>query len=97
MTDANPGQPVLSHDNKDGDGIYTVTANLWWGTNATTYRFYEGDTLVAEGPLVAATPGAQHAALAVTGATRGTHTYRVEFANEAGATTSKDLAVSVRK
>ncbi|MFE5407900.1 glycosyl hydrolase 53 family protein [Microbacterium sp. NPDC056569] len=97
VTDANPGKPVLSHDNKDGDGTYTLTADLWWGTNATTYRFYEGEILVGEGALVAATPGAQRATLAVTGAARGTRTYRVEFANDAGATSSKDLAVAVRK
>ena len=97
VTDASPAKPVLSHDNKDGDGTYALTADLWWGTNATTYRFYEGDTLVGEGALVAATPGAQRATLSVTGATRGTHTYRVVFANDAGATASKDLAVTVRK
>ncbi|MFF2488178.1 glycosyl hydrolase 53 family protein [Microbacterium sp. NPDC058062] len=97
VTDASPAKPVLSHDNKDADGTYTLTADLWWGTNATTYRFYEGDSLVGEGALVAATPGAQRATLSVTGATRGTHTYRVVFANAAGATTSKDLAVTVRK
>lgn len=97
VADAAPGTPVLSHDNKDGDGTYTLTADLWWGTNATTYRFYEGDTLMGEGALVASTPGAQRATFSVTTATRGTHTYRVVFANDAGATTSKDLAVTVRK
>ncbi|KJL41907.1 glycosyl hydrolase 53 family protein [Microbacterium trichothecenolyticum] len=96
VTDASPGKPVLSHDDKDGDGTYTLTADLWWGTNATSYRFYEGATLIGEGALVAATPGAQRATLSVTGATRGTHTYRVVFANDAGAATSKDLAVTVR-
>ncbi|MFB7886035.1 glycosyl hydrolase 53 family protein [Microbacterium sp. NPDC056057] len=97
VTDASPAKPVLSHDNKDGDGTYTLTADLWWGTNATSYRFYEGDAVVGEGALSAATPSAQRATLSVAGATRGTHTYRVVFANDAGATTSKDLAVTVRK
>lgn len=97
VTQANPAKPVLSHDNHDGDGSYTVTANLWWGTNATEYRFYDGDEIVAEGTLVAATPGAQTASLAVSGASRGTHTYRVEFSNAAGSTMSAPLKVAVKR
>lgn len=97
VTDANPGTPVLRHDNKDGDGTFTVRADLWWGTNATTYRFYEGDVLLAEGALTAATPAAQHATLEVAGAARGTHTYRVEFANDAGTTSSRALDVAVKR
>ncbi|MFC8681623.1 glycosyl hydrolase 53 family protein [Microbacterium ureisolvens] len=97
VTDASPGKPVLSHDNRDGDGTYTVSADLWWGTNATSYRFFEDGALVAEGALTAATPGAQHATLSVAAATRGTHTYRVEFINDAGVSRSKELSVTVRR
>jgi levanase len=97
VTQANPAKPVLSHDNQDGDGNYTLTANLWWGTNATSYRFFEGDTLLAEGALVAATPGAQSANLQVAGAAKGTHSYRVEFVNSAGSTSSAPLKVTVKK
>jgi arabinogalactan endo-1,4-beta-galactosidase len=97
VTDAKPGTPVLSHDNQDGDGSYTVTASMWWGTNATAYRFFEDGSLVAEGPLVAATPAAQSATLPVVGRAKGSHTYRVEFVNAAGATSSKTLTVTVRR
>jgi levanase len=97
VTQANPAKPVLSHDNHDGDGTYTVTADVWWGTNATGYRFFEGDRIVAEGSLVAATPGAQSASLPVSGASKGTHTYRVEFFNAAGSTSSSPLKVTVKK
>lgn len=97
VTQANPAKPVLSHDNQDGDGDYTVTANLWWGTNATSYRFFDGDTVVGEGSLRAATPGAQTASLQVAGAPKGTHTYRVEFSNAAGVTSSAPLKVTVKK
>jgi levanase len=97
VTQATPGKPVLSHDNKDGDGRFTLTANMWWGTNATSYRFYEGATVIAEGSLVAATPGPQSAATAITGATLGKHTYRVEFINAAGATSSAPLTVTVKR
>ena len=97
VTAANPGMPVLSHDNHDRDGAYTVTADIWWGTNATSYRFYEDGELVSEGSLTAATPAAQRARLTVDGASVGTHTYRVVFANAAGETTSRDLEVVVRR
>ncbi|MEU1970023.1 glycosyl hydrolase 53 family protein [Microbacterium sp. NPDC019599] len=97
VTDAKPGIPVLSHDNHDGDGTYTVTANLWWGTNATGYRFYEDGVVVATGALVAKSPGAQAATLAVVGQSKGSHSYRVEFLNDAGITSSKTLAVTVKR
>jgi len=96
VTAANPGKPVLSHDNYDGDGNFTVTANLWWGTNATSYRFYADGVLAGEGDLTAHTPGPQFAKLAVTGATKGAHTYRVEFVNAAGVTASAPLTVKVK-
>ena len=97
VTAAAPGKPVLSHDNHDGDGRYTVTANMWWGTNATSFRFFQDGALVKEGALTARTPAAQQASLAVTAAAKGTHVYRVEFVNAAGTTTSADLTVRVTK
>jgi hypothetical protein len=97
VTQANPATPVLSHDNQDGDGSYTVTANLWWGTNATSFRFFEGGIAVAEGTLVAATPGAQTAQLVVTGRATGKHVYRVDFINAAGTSSSRTLTITVRK
>lgn len=97
VTDASPGKPVLSADNKDGDGAYVVTANLWWGTNATSYRFLENGAEVASGPLTAASPDAQRATLPVTGKAKGTYTYTVEFTNAAGTTVSAPLKVTVSK
>ncbi|GAA5196091.1 hypothetical protein GCM10025773_03460 [Microbacterium jejuense] len=97
VTDAAPGVPVLSHDNYDKDGNYTVTANLWWGTNATSYRLYENGTLIDEQTVAAASPNAQQAATAITGRAPGTYTYVAEFANAAGTTTSKAITVTVKK
>jgi hypothetical protein len=96
VTDASPGKPVLSADNRDGDGKYTVTADLWWGTNATSYRFVENGAEVGAGDLTAATPGAQRATLPVTGKAKGTYTYTVEFTNAAGTTVSAPLKVTVK-
>ncbi len=97
VSDAAPAKPVLSHDNHDGDGTFTLTANLWWGTNATSYRFLEGDAVIDEGVLAANTPGAQTAELDLVGAAKGKHVYRVEFTNAAGSTVSAPVTVTVRR
>ncbi|KAF2419866.1 fibronectin type III domain-containing protein [Microbacterium sp. B35-30] len=96
VADAAPAVPVLSHDNKDRDGNYTVTADLWWGTNGTSYKLYEGGVVIDEQTLVAASPNAQQAKTAVAGRAPGTYTYVAEFANAAGATISKPITVTVR-
>lgn len=97
VTDANPGTPVLSNDDWNGGGTYTVTANLWWGTNATSYTFYENGVAVGQGRLTANTPNAQSATLAVQGKDKGTYVYRVDFTNAAGTTSSKTMTVTVVK
>jgi GH43 family beta-xylosidase len=97
VSDAAPGRPVLSHDNHDRNGSFVVTADLWWGTNATEYVFFEDGVEVASGDLKAATPKAQRATLKVEGASRGVHRYEVEFRNGAGATRSAPLTVTVTR
>ncbi|MRG60704.1 glycosyl hydrolase family 32 [Agromyces sp. CFH 90414] len=97
VRDANPSVPVLSHDNRDGDGGYTLTANLWWGQNATSYAFLEDGRVVGEGELAAATPGAQRATLEVAGKPKGAYAYTVEFRNAAGVTTSAPVTVKVSR
>ena len=97
VTDASPGKPVLSADNSDGDGKYTVTADMWWGTNATSYRFLEGGVEVGSGSLTAASPSAQQAKVLVSGKPKGSYSYVVEFTNAAGTTSSNALTVKVTK
>lgn len=97
VKDAAPGAPVLSADNRDGDGSYTLTADMWWGTNATSYRLYEDGVLLKEGALAASSPAAQRVSVAVDGRSVGKHTYRIEFVNAAGSTASKTLTVAVKR
>lgn len=96
VKDAAPGRPVVSTDNWDKDGDFTVTANLWWGTNATSYAFYLDGNKVGEGDLTANTPETQTATLQLTGVAQGTHTINVTFTNANGSTESKLLAVKVK-
>ena len=97
VTAANPGTPVLSHDNWDGDGSYTVTTNLWWGTNATEYRLYEDGVLIDTQSLTANGFNAQQAVTTVSGRAVGTHVYRAELSNPLGSTSSPDLKVKVTR
>ncbi|MFI2104598.1 phosphodiester glycosidase family protein [Isoptericola sp. NPDC019693] len=98
VTDANPGTPVLSHDNQDGDGDYVVTANKWWGTQATGYVLYEDGVEVDRQELVPGSGGeAQAASTVVTGQDPGTYRYVAVLTNAAGETRSKELTVRVRR
>ncbi|MDZ8201188.1 polysaccharide lyase family 8 super-sandwich domain-containing protein [Microbacterium sp. SSW1-59] len=96
VTDAEPGTPKLSSDNWDKDGAYTVTADMWWGTNATSWRLLEDGVEIATGDLAAATPAAQRVRVPVEGRTAGTYAYVMEFTNHAGTTSSKTHKVTVR-
>ncbi|RKN86132.1 OmpL47-type beta-barrel domain-containing protein [Paenibacillus ginsengarvi] len=97
ITDAAPGKPVLSQDNWDGDGRYTVTMNMWWGTNATEYRLYENDKLIDNRSLKASSPNAQSMVTAIEGRAVGTYEYRCELVNAGGVTTSDKIVVKVVK
>lgn len=97
VKDANPGTPVLSNDNWDGDGNFKVTMNMWWGTNGTTYRLYENNALIETGSLPDKTPNAQTLNIDLTGRSVGTYSYRLELANDSGVTESSVMQVKVTK
>ncbi|RZS64516.1 fibronectin type 3 domain-containing protein [Agromyces ramosus] len=96
VTDAAPGVPVVSTDQKKGASSFTATANLWWGTNATSYRFELDGVVVGSGELAAATPSAQAASVKLTGVASGEHTLVAVFANANGETASKPVKVTVK-
>ncbi|SDX50074.1 Cadherin-like beta sandwich domain-containing protein [Arthrobacter sp. cf158] len=92
VADAAPGQPVVR---VAGSGAQrTVVADLWWGTNASSYRIFDNGVLVAEGALAPSTPNAQHVETPLTMAS-GEHVVTAVFANHAGETSSKPLKVAV--
>jgi fibronectin type 3 domain-containing protein len=97
VTDANPGKPVLSHNNWDGDGSYDVTMNLWWGTNGSEYRLYENYVLIDTQTLSQGTPHAQNAVTAISGKAPGVYTYRAVLVNAAGETASEKMVINVNQ
>ncbi|MDK8191997.1 S8 family serine peptidase [Paenibacillus sp. UMB7766-LJ446] len=94
-----PGKPLLSHNNGSVNGLfggsYTVTMNLWWGENATSYKLYEDGVLIDTQKLTYNAPLAQFAQTKITGKTNGTYTYVAELTNDKGATRSQTLTVRV--
>lgn len=94
VTDAAPATPALSLNGPRG-GSFTLTARTLWGTNATSYAFFEDGVQVAEGTLVAATPGPQEARLDVTGRAPGTYAHTVVFRNAAGESQSSPIEVVI--
>lgn len=96
VKDAAPGAPVVSTDNWDQDSSFVATANLWWGTNATSYTFKLDGQAVGEGTLTAASPNAQTAQLSLDDVAPGRHSLTVVFTNANGSTESKPITVKVR-
>lgn len=95
VTDAAPAMPVLSAVGAHGGAEYTITADLWWGTNADSWRLFEDGAQIAGGELVAASPAAQRLEHHLVDRARGTHRYVIEFENAAGVTRSAALDVTV--
>ncbi|WP_265520194.1 hypothetical protein [Oerskovia flava] len=95
VRDALPAQAALAHDNGDRDGQYTLTTNLWWGTNATGYRLLEDGVEIDARTLTAATPAAQRVTTSVTDRAPGVYAYQVELSNDAGTTTTRTVTVRV--
>ncbi|TYP71059.1 DUF4962 domain-containing protein [Paenibacillus methanolicus] len=96
VKDANPGNPVLSHNNWDQNGDYAVTMNLWWGINGTTYKLYENDVLIDTQQLNANTTSAQSAITQISGKTAGAYRYKAELINATGTTESEEMTVTVQ-
>lgn len=94
---AAPGRMVLRGVDPDGDGTYTVSADLWWGQNGHTVTLLEDGVPVATRDLVDVTPKAQHAAFVASGKANGTYEYTVVLTNQHGSTTSKALTVKVKR
>lgn len=94
-----PGKPVLSdnngHDTGLKDGSYTVTMNLWWGSNGTEFKLYENGKLISTQKLTDNSPEAQSVSTEIVGKANGTYTYTSELTNVFGTMASNSLIVTV--
>jgi Chitinase A, N-terminal domain. len=94
-----PGTPVLSSDNGYDtgllDGSYTISMNMWYGNNGSTYKLYENGVLIDSQTLTDNSPAAQTAKTAVSGKATGTYVYTCELINSYGTTSCSPLTVKV--
>ncbi|WP_404431320.1 hypothetical protein LG299_14115 [Microbacterium lacus] len=90
-----PAKPVLSNNNWDNNGTFTVTANLWSGVNASGWELTENGITVGSGALTPNTPQAQAVAVNITGRPLGSYTYVMKFTNLDGTTSSDPMVVNV--
>lgn len=95
VTDAAPAVAVLSASGvRTGD--VTITANLWWGTNASEYVLFQDGVEVDRQALTSATPGAQRATTSFGALSPGTYEFTAVLSNAAGSTAARPVAVTVR-
>lgn len=90
-----PGTFQISKDNWDGSPDYTITMNMWFGSNGDLWRLYENGKLIAEIPLVNNTPNAQTASYSFTNKPNKTYVYTAELVNSAGVTQAKDSVTQI--
>ena len=90
-----PGTPVLSQSTWNGESSYTITMNMWWGNNGTTWQLYENGALVHTQTLVDNSPNAQTASVSFTGKPNGTYTYTTKLTNSFGTTAGNTLVYTV--
>ncbi|WP_203581366.1 pectate lyase family protein [Microbacterium hibisci] len=95
VTDAAPGRSVLSVTGVR-TGSVTISADLWWGTNATEYVLFQDGVEIDRQPLVAASPGAQHVETVVGELAPGTYEFTATLSNAAGTTAARPVTVTVR-
>ncbi|WMJ81712.1 chitinase N-terminal domain-containing protein [Clostridium sp. MB40-C1] len=88
-----PATFQISKDNWDGSPNYTISMDLWHGTNGDLWKLYENGKLVKEVKLVNNSPNAQHAEVKFTDKRNGTYKYTAELINTTGVTKSQNTIV----
>lgn len=91
-----PGKTRISHDNYDHDGNYTITMNMDYGPNATSWKLYENGEVIYTHELTADSPNAQSDSVSITDKPPGTYTYQAELINKDGSTMSNTITVTVK-
>ena len=92
-----PGTPSLSQSTWNGEASYTITMNMWWGNNGTTFELYENGSLVSSKPLTDNSPNSQTTSVSFSGKANGTYSYVGKLINRFGTTSSNALSYTVTK
>jgi len=95
VREAAPGVAQLSASGAR-TGSLVVTADLWWGTNATEYVLHQDGVEVDRQSLVPATPDAQRASTTLGALPPGTYVFTAELRGATGTTATKPITVTIR-
>jgi hypothetical protein len=90
-----PGYLVISHDNWDNDGNYTITMNMWYGNNGTAWELYENNAMISSSILVDNSPNDQNVEKTFFNKPNGTYSYKCALINSYGKTQSSLITVTV--
>lgn len=94
VTDAKPAKPELRVEATAGTLIaYT---DVWWGTNASSFRLILDGTVVDQRELTPSTPSPQSLTTALPALPPGEHRAQAVMSNSAGETISDEVAFMVR-
>ncbi|WMT42151.1 chitinase N-terminal domain-containing protein [Paenibacillus sp. D2_2] len=83
------------HDTGIKGGTYSITMNMWWGHNGTTYKLYENDVLIDTQVLTDHSPNAQTTVTSISKRKNGTYRYYAELTNASGTTRSDVHTITV--
>ena len=92
---AAPAKPTLSHNAWSGTPDYTISMNVWWGENGSSWNLYENGKLISTKNLTYNGTAAQSDSVSFTGKAKGTYTYKAELVNSKGVTASSEITVTV--
>ncbi len=91
-----PGTPNLSPDNYNGASSVTITMNMWWGNNGTSWQLFQNGKQVYSANLTDNSPNAQTASsTAITNLALGTYSFTAKLTNSFGTTASSTLSYTV--
>ena len=90
-----PGTPSISQSTWNGASTYSITMNMWWGNNGTTWLLYENGVLISSMNLADNSPNSQTASFTITGKPNGTYTYTTALVNVYGSTPGNTITITV--
>ena len=79
------------------NGSYTITATVPSYNTATSYKLYEGSTVIASGNLTAGKSSSQKITKEITNKAEGTYEYKIVVSDGSASKTSSTVSVVVKK
>ena len=90
-----PEKPVIAWMAPEvSEGNHTITWNMWWGENGSSWELYDNDEVVCDGDLTINGQQAQTSSCTID-LKEGSHRFQVALINEKGKTNSDTKTITV--